>query len=288
MALDDDAVIVAAQGFVYVNDIGAAPPTPSQVDSLDPETFGAEKHHLTITGTPTAVTLTVASDATVSIPLSGATADSVTAAFEALDAVGPGNVKVTGTTFVSSGFDIYFVEALLGKQLGAITATFTAGTSPALVEVITAPNGWDNIGHTSRNEMPEWGFEGGKMKMKGTWQKKRLREVEDGDPIEDSVMVNLEQWDPATMELYFGSNVADTPGIFGIDGNFDPVEKSFLIILVDGESRIGFYASKASIQRDKAIKLPIDDFATMPIKATFLNLGNRRLYDWISLAHFGS
>jgi hypothetical protein len=130
--------------------------------------------------------------------------------------------------------------------------------------------------------MPEFAFDGGNTEIKGTWQKKRLREIATGDPVADSVTIKLSQWDKTTLELYFGADSAATTGVFGVSGDFAPIEKALLVVIVDGTVRVGFYSPKASIKRDDSVQLPVDDFATLPVKATFLNLGSRRLYDWIS------
>lgn len=281
MGLNDDAVIVGSQGFIYTNTPGAAAPLPSDLSTFDSETFGGAVKLAKITGAPTSYTLTVLTGTTSSL-LAAATAAQVQAALEAVTQVGPGNVLVTGISIVDTdGLTITWIGELLGTA-PVVTGTFTAGTSPALAyTTVTAANGWFNVGHTSRDDLPEFGNDGGKTKMKGSWQRKRLREVEDGDPREDSVKFSLEQWDRASLELYFGEDVADTSGVFGVSGDFNPIEKALLIVIVDGDEALGFYAPKASIQSDGAVKLPIDDFAKLPVKATFLNMGTRRLYDWI-------
>lgn len=289
MALNEDAVVVAAQGYVYINSIGATAPTPAEVDSLDPDTYGAQKHNIVVTGNPTSFTLVVDGYSTDAITVADISTDDVRDAIEAVTGVGVGNVKVKveGTnTIALGGFDVYFTADLLGSTVTLAEGTFVGGSTPNTAVTTTAPNGWINIGHTSRSDLPEWGFEGGKTKLKGSWQKKRLREVEDGEPVEDSVTLSLVQWDEVAMELYFGADASDVEGVYGVSGDFHPVEKGFLVILVDGDARVGFYATKASIQRDAAIKLPLDDLASLPIKATFLNYGSRRLYDWISAEHF--
>lgn len=287
MAINDEAVLVAAQGFVYVNSVGAASPTPDDVLNFAAETFGAQKTVLTVTGTPTGgnLTLTVAGTA-VTIPWN-ASASAIQQLVEAADTVGVGNTVVTGTS-LATGISIWFVEQLQSKTLVVSTSGsgLTGGSTPASAVVTTAPNGWNNIGHTSRGKMPEFGFDGGKLSMRGSWQKERLREVRASDPMEDSLKVVLEQWDADSLELYFGEDVANTPGIFGVSGLFNPVEKSIFVAIVDGTGdaglTVGFYSPKAQIQRDGSVDLPLDDFAGMPIEATFLNLGARRLYDWIS------
>ncbi|ASR77128.1 major tail protein [Mycobacterium phage MyraDee] len=188
MALNDDAVITAAVGYLFTAPPGTAAPTPQELDALNLETF--------------------------------------------------------------------------------------ATLAPA----------WEQIGHTSRDDMPEFGYDGGETEVRGTWQKKRLREVESGDPVADSVTVVLEQFDLGSLELYYGENASTVNGEFGVDGNFKPVERAFLVIIVDGETRIGFYAAKASIKRDDSIDLPVDGFAGLPVKATFLDMAGQLLYKWISKA----
>lgn len=291
MALNDDAVVVAAQGFVYVNDVGATAPTPDELDDLDPETFGSQTNTVTVTGTPTGgtFTLTIAGSASGAIAYN-ASPDVVQSAVEAVSTVGAGNTVVSGTS-LASGIAVTFVGPLQGQTV-AVTASatgLTGGTTPAVTAAVSsAANGWDQIGHTSRGKMPEFGFDGGKLEMKGTWQKERLREIRTGDPVADSLKITLEQWDADSLELYFGANVSDVDGVFAVDGNFNPVYKSFLVFIVDGPAKIGFYASKAEVQRDASVDLPIDDFAGLPIEATFLNLGTRPLYSWISNALFPS
>ncbi|BCP36364.1 hypothetical protein MINTMi198_17340 [Mycobacterium intracellulare M.i.198] len=288
MALDDDAALVVAQGFVFINDVAALAPTPSQVDTLDPDTFGADVRNIKVTNTATKFTLTFGEDTTADITLP-ATAEQVQNALEALESVGPGNIDIKGESATDTdGFTI----ALIGDKMGtafAVTGTATGtGTPTVTVTQVASPNGWVNVGHTSRDDLPEFGFDGGKKQMRGTWQRKRLREVESGDPTEDSLKFTLEQFDRNSLELYFGEDAADTSGVFGVDGNFTPVEKSVFVVLVDGDARVGFYASKAEISRDASIKMPLDNFAGLPVKATFLNYGTRRLYDWISLDLLGS
>jgi hypothetical protein len=287
MALDDNEVVVAATGYLYVNDtIGAVPPTPDEIDDFDPATFGGQLITLKVTGSPTGgtFTLTIGGDTTSAIPYN-ASKTAVQNAIEALDSVGAGNTTISGASLSDgSGYVIGFAGALLGETVVVTnTPSLTGGTSPAVTNATTkAASGWINLGHSSRTKLPEFGYEGGKLEMKGSWQKQRLRQIQSGAPIEDSVKAQLEQWNRRTLELYFGADAANEDGIFGVSGDFKPVEKAFLVVLVDEEVNLGCYASKASIARDAAVDIPLDDFSSLPVAATFLNLGTRRLYDWIS------
>lgn len=185
-------------------------------------------------------------------------------------------------------------QAVITPAVGYLFTNTVGTTSPTSTEITSldldtfdslTTASWSQVGHTSRDDLPEFGFEGGDKEIKGTWQQKRLREIATGDPVADSVTIILEQFDLTSLELYYGANAADTvaePGVFGVSGDFVPVEKSLFILIVDGDVRVGFYAPKASISRDDSIALPVDGFAGLPVKASFLNYKNKRLYDWIS------
>lgn len=290
MALDDDAVITAAVGYVYTNTVGAAAPTPAEIDAFDPDTFGAQVHTLKITGTPAGGTffITVGTGPgvdTADLPFN-ASASAVQAALEAVAAVGVGNVLVTGTSISdSSGLEIAVVGEKLSTTLTLTTddTDLTGGTTPAAdITVTTAPNGWVMTGHTSRDDLPEFGKDGGDTEVKGTWQNKALRETLSGDPRVDFVTVTLQQFDKKNLEMFYGADSASTAGVFGVDGSFAPIEKSVLMVVVDGPASIGFHAPKASIRGDDSIDMTVDGFTGFPVRMTFLKMGARRLFDWIS------
>lgn len=286
MALNDDAVVTAALGYVFTAPVGTAPPTPAELDVLNAAIFGAKVLTIKSTGTPTSYTLTVGA-ATTSSLAAAATPAVVQAALEALATVGAGNVLVSGISVLDTdGLDVAIVGTRQGTSL-TITGTGSGGTTPTIVVTTkTALNGWINTGHTSRNDMPEFGFDGGDSEVKGTWQNSKLREVV--TKVEaDFVKMTLEQIDANSFNLYYGTNSSAVSGVFGVSGDVSvPNEKSFLVIIVDGTTNIGFYVRKASVKKDDSIKLPVDDFAGFPIKATFLKDGLNDLFHWISLDLF--
>jgi hypothetical protein len=283
MALNDQAVLTAAQGYVFTATVGTARPTPAELDSVDPVIFGSQVQTITLTGTATSGVFTLTSTTETSDLPFNATAAQVQAALEALASIGAGNVHATGT--LATGIQVAFIGALQGTALPLLTVDDTGlvGTTPNIdVVITTAPNGWKNIGHTSRGDMPEFGFDGGDSEVKGTWQNAALREVTTQQAA-DFVTLFLQQFNTDSFELYYGENASTTPGVFGVAGGTPvPNERAFLIIIIDGTTRIGFYAAKASVKRDDAIQTPVDDFASLPIRATFLKLGANNLFEWIS------
>ena len=183
-------------------------------------------------------------------------------------------------------------EAVLTAAVGYVY-TAPVGTNaptPAALKTINlnnpslwTPTAWNLIGHTSRNDMPEFGFDGGDSEVKGTWQKKKLKDVTTEDPV-DYLTIFLQQFDETALELYYGTNASADEGVFGIAAaGADPTEKAFLVVIEDGDFRLGFHAHKASVKRDDAIQLPVDDFASLPVKATFLQYGSEPLlFSWIN------
>lgn len=287
MPQNDAAVLNAAVGYVYTGAVGTVAPTPAALKTLDLNTYGAQVQTLKITGAPTGgtFTLTVGGQTTTALPFN-ATTSAVQAALALLTTVGAGNVLVTGTLISdANGFDISWVGTKFGTSLTLTsTPSLTGGTTPAApVTLKTSGSGWKPVGHTSRGTLPEWGFEGDTTEVRGSWQKKKLREIQTEDPI-DYLSVVLHQLDKDTLSLYYGPNASSTSGVFSVTSASQNtnVETAGLVIIVDGTQRLGFHFPKAAVKRDDAIDLPIDDLAALPIKFTFLDYGADPLFSWIN------
>lgn len=285
--LNDNAIFTAATGYVYIGDVGTPAPTRAQIRDFDPETFGANTHSVVVSGAPDGGTYTITVGGAESDPIAfDATAAEVQAALESNSAVGTGNVVVSGES-AEAGYAIAFVGDLYGKsvEVSADGADLTGGSTPKAVATETsAANGWEPIGHTDEEELPEFGYEGGETEAKGSWQKKNLKEVSTENPV-DYVTVKALQFDPATLELYYGKNDSNIEGVFGVNGSAKGgVEKAILIVMVDGLFKIGFSAAKSSVRRDESITLATDAFSTLPLRSTFIKHPGRHLFEWITPA----
>ncbi|AGK85982.1 major tail protein [Mycobacterium phage Chy4] len=168
----------------------------------------------------------------------------------------------------------------------------TAAPTPAELKTIDLSDpstwtvtGWESVGHTSRGTLPEFGFEGGDSEVKGSWQKKKLREITTEDPI-DYVVVLLHQFDEQSLGLYYGPNASTTPGVFGVKTG-QTNEKAVLVVIEDGDMRLGHHAHKAGVRRDDAIELPIDDLAALPVRFTYLDHEDELPFSWINEDLFG-
>ncbi|EHB44154.1 hypothetical protein MycrhDRAFT_6904 [Mycolicibacterium rhodesiae JS60] len=165
----------------------------------------------------------------------------------------------------------------------------TASPTPAQLKTIDlekpqlwTATGWSSVGHTSRGTMPEFGYEGGEGEVKGSWQKKKLREISPDDPVDFLTMV-LHQFDETGLGLYYGDNASSVAGEFGVASGTPTNEKAGLVIIEDGDLRLGFHFKRSSVKRDDAIELPIDDLAALPIRFTFLDYeDDPLLFKWIN------
>ncbi|ASZ75365.1 major tail protein [Mycobacterium phage JoshKayV] len=165
----------------------------------------------------------------------------------------------------------------------------TAAPTPAQLKTIdltkpstwgTGLTAWESVGHTSRGTLPEFGFDGGDSEVKGSWQKKKLREITTEDPI-DFVTVVLHQFDENALGLYYGPNASSTAGVFGVKTG-QTNEKAVFIVIEDGDMRLGNHAHKAGVRRDDSIDLPIDDLASLPVRFTYLDFEDELPFSWIN------
>src|SRR5690606_953331 len=125
--------------------------------------------------------------------------------------------------------------------------------------------GWEQIGHTSRDELPEFGFDGGETETRGSWQNASLKVVTTEAPV-DYVTFNLHQFDGRGLELYYGqANNSATPGVFGVENTpLSGIQKALCMVMVDGEFKIAFYSPKSDIRRESAITMSVDEFSVLP------------------------
>ena len=273
MAFNDNAVFTAATGYVYTGPVGAAAPTPKQLAKFDPETFGAHEYTLKVAGSE-AYTLSVDGSATAQLK-ADASPNEIQAALEKVPKVGTGGVVVAGAD-AKQGVTVSFVGDNFGKEVKL------TGAAGATVTEFSKPTGWEPIGHTNNDDLPEFGYDGGDSETKGSWQKKVLKTITTEAPV-DYVTVKALQFDQDTLEYYYGKNASKVANVFGVDSpNAADVERAILIVLKDGQFTIAFSAAKAGIRRDESISLENDDFATLPLRATFVKHPGRHLFEWTS------
>lgn len=134
-------------------------------------------------------------------------------------------------------------------------------------------DGWEELGHTSLEDILSWATEGGETTSLGSLQSPSLRTTTSGRT--ESFTTTLLQWDAATLPFYFGSDMTFIPGsdiFMGVSSNPKPVKKAFLVVFEDGENRFPVYAPSAEIGRGDDLSISsTEELAGLPIQITLTN-----------------
>ena len=147
---------------------------------------------------------------------------------------------------------------------------FTApvGTAaPADLAVVDTP--WENIGHTSIEDIMGFDSEGGETTVLGTLQNPSLRTST--SKRTESFTITLQQFDEDSLKLYFGANAeTDVDGKWiAVPGKPAPTIVAFLAVYVDGTKIFALYAPKAEIVRGDNLEFAdTESLAGMPLRIT--------------------
>lgn len=143
--------------------------------------------------------------------------------------------------------------------------------APADLKTIGAA--WEEIGHTSPDDILAWATEGGDKTTLGSLQSPSLRTTTASKT--ESFSTTLLQWDEKTLPFYFGDNLELIPGseIFvGVKSAPDAVKKALLVVIADGQNRFGVYAASTEIGRGDDLSLDsTEDLAGLPVNITLIN-----------------
>lgn len=180
------------------------------------------------------------------------------------------------TAVVIPGTGYVFLNLTLGAAPPA--ATPTALNALDLTSA-TLATGWDNIGHTAREDNVSYTREGGDTNTVGTWQVPSLRTTV--DPVTRGLSMNALQVGNETFTLYFGGGDDSGTGVFDEPDTPVAQDRALFLVMVDGASRLGLYVPKASIIGSDAIEVDPEDFLQLSLGATFVKLGSNPISRWI-------
>lgn len=146
--------------------------------------------------------------------------------------------------------------------------------APADKAELKAPlSPWEELGHTSVEDILSWATEGGESTTLSSLQAPSLRTTT--SPRTESFTTTLLQWDEASLPFYFGDNMELISGstiLYGVNSNPTPVEKALLIVLQDGENIFPVYAPSASIARGDDLSIDsTEDLAGLPVQINLQN-----------------
>lgn len=156
-------------------------------------------------------------------------------------------------------------------------------TPPADLLHPTAP--WENMGHTSLEDILSLTSEGGEATVLGTLQAPQLRVAYSARS--ETMRVVLQQFDASALRLFFGSNMAattDDARFHGVPSTPQPTKAAFLAIYIDGANTFALWAPSVEVlrgddfsisDRESLAGLPLD------IKPMFYTpSGSQTAYNW--------
>ncbi|MDT0267978.1 hypothetical protein RM844_16990 [Streptomyces sp. DSM 44915] len=142
---------------------------------------------------------------------------------------------------------------------------------PRVTDPLNPGRAWTNIGHTSREDLPEFGRDGDDPETMGSWQNSKLRQTT--PDITYSVTFQALQATADVYRLYFGADetYVQPDGSIRIPATPVPQIKALLVVLVDGRKFIPLWHPRTSLLGSDAISMATDDFVIFPITGTFLS-----------------
>jgi hypothetical protein len=278
MAENDAAVYDLGNAYILFNDVGAPDPTVAEIEAFDPVTFAAEQQTVTITGTPTGGTFTLTASAGTTSPIPyNATATQVATALVALSGVDAADVVVTGGPLPGTPVVITWTGKFQGEAQTLLTANATAltgGTTPAVTPTRNrVAAGWVSGGHTSlENDFSPF-YEGGESTTRGTRQNANMRTQV--ATATEGLDISLVQVDNFTLSAFYGGGSGSEAGKFNLPTSSTPIEKSVLVVYLDGERVAAEMHPKASVFRNGAIRNAKGGWLEFPVRMTWLTLAGR-------------
>lgn len=145
---------------------------------------------------------------------------------------------------------------------------------PSDLKQIAAP--WENIGHTSLEDIFGMSSEGGEATAIGTLQNKSLRTTY--SKRTETITFTLQQWDTDGLKLFYGSNATvGANGELRVPTNPEPTTTAFLVVFIDGSNRFAFYAPKAEIYRGDDLSISdTESLAGLPLAVKPLASGTNQ------------
>lgn len=151
--------------------------------------------------------------------------------------------------------------------------TGPVGTAlPAALNNVGTP--WENMGHTSLEDILALSSEGGEPTVLGTLQSKSLRTTYSARSETFSII--LQQFDEASLRLYYGANATlGEQGELQVPANNPaPTKAAFLAVFYDGDNAFAFYAPEAEIFRGDDMELSdTESLAGLPLSVKPLQMG---------------
>jgi len=128
-----------------------------------------------------------------------------------------------------------------------------------------APDGFNNLGHTSKANTAAFTREGGEKSTIDTWLQDAARTIYSS--VAWGLGIPALQIGPDNLNLAF-NGAFDSDGGYIVPSSVAPVDKAIVLLLVDGTGKLGFYLPNNSIAIGDAPSFDPTQFMELPISAS--------------------
>lgn len=130
------------------------------------------------------------------------------------------------------------------------------------------PDGWTNVGHTSKGNQPAFAKEGGDATVLDTWLADNVDVVYAAEQW--SLGVNALQVDQTGLDLGFGG-FFDTDGGYVVPASNPGLEKQTFLLATDGTGDLGFWMPNTSTKLGDAPSMDASNFFEIPLSSKILS-----------------
>jgi len=131
----------------------------------------------------------------------------------------------------------------------------------------TGPTGWENLGHTSKDNLFAFSRDGGEKTVLDSYMADGISTVYDS--VQWSLGVNPIQIDKNALDLSFGGNF-DTDGGYIVPSSNVGLSKALVMLLTDGTANMLFYIPNTNVSIGDAPTLDAAKFLELPLSASIL------------------
>lgn len=142
-----------------------------------------------------------------------------------------------------------------------------SGTAAPL-DPLNPESPWEDIGHTTLENILSMTTEGGERTVLGSLQNRNLRSSHSARTV--TFNFSIHQFDEAGIKLYLGANsVVDSEGRVGPADTPTPTDTAFYVCIEDGDRYMDFYVPKSDIIGSEDLSLAdTESLSSLPLSVT--------------------
>lgn len=145
------------------------------------------------------------------------------------------------------------------------TAELPSDPKSAFTLTGSVPDGWDRIGHTSKQNLPAFSRDGGEASKLDTWLVDGVRTIYSATNW--GLGFASVQIDRASLDMAFGGDFDDDGGYI-VPGANTGIQKQLYLLAADGTGTLGFYMPSTSIALGDVPSFDVENFLELPLSAS--------------------